>query len=238
MTDYKNGVISGVVGLILSHPIDTIKTYKQSNIPIKYNINSLYKGITAPLISIGLEKAIVFGTYHSCRNNNIPVFLSGAISGFLATFIVTPYERIKILKQTNHAINWSPKFLFRGLTTSFTREIPGFAIYFQTYETFKYIYKNHNQNNNIPLFYSFITGGISGSFAWIFIYPQDRIKTIIQSNSINNNPKEIYKSLYKLGGVKELYKGFSFAIGRAMLLHSGAFATMEYLKGNGDLEIF
>ena len=58
---YIKGCISGMSGIILSHPVDTIKTFIQTNNKINslnvYNINNLYKGITSPLIGVGIEKA-------------------------------------------------------------------------------------------------------------------------------------------------------------------------------------
>ena len=98
---YLKGCLSGMFGVVLSHPFDTIKTSKQSGFKIKYSFLNLYKGITPPLIGVGLEKALVFGTYQLLRKNNYNIPTSGAISGFIATFIVTPYERLKILKQTS-----------------------------------------------------------------------------------------------------------------------------------------
>jgi hypothetical protein len=231
---YFKGCISGMTGIILSHPVDSIKTAIQTNYLINYSMNNLYKGITSPLIGVGFEKAIVFGTYNYCKNNycknnifNIPI--SGAISGLTASLIVSPYERIKIMKQTNQSVSFkqimSPSFLFKGLSVTFTREVPGFAIYFSTYEYLK----NHfytKQNKDISIISSFIFGGISGATAWIFIYPQDRIKTIIQSNN-NSNLSTIIKNLYQTGG---FYNGFSFALARAILLHSGTFCMMELLS--------
>jgi hypothetical protein len=231
---YFKGCISGMTGIILSHPVDSIKTSIQTNYSMNYSMNNLYKGITSPLIGVGIEKAIVFGTYNYCKNNycknnifNIPI--SGAISGLTASLIVSPYERIKIMKQTNQSVSFkqiiSPSFMFKGLSVTFTREVPGFAIYFSTYEYLK----NHfytKQNKDISIISSFIFGGISGATAWIFIYPQDRIKTIIQSNN-NSNLLTIIKNLYKTGG---FYNGFSFALARAILLHSGTFCTMELLS--------
>jgi solute carrier family 25 carnitine/acylcarnitine transporter 20/29 len=225
--NYIKGCISGMCGIIISHPIDSIKTHYIINTNYNYNIRNLYRGILSPLIGVGIEKAIVFGTYNYFRKDyNIPI--SGGIAGLAAAIIVSPYERIKIMKQTNQHINISPSFLFKGLSATFTREIPGFAIYFSTYEGLKkYYYTNNNINISIPA--SFIFGGISGSVAWIFIYPQDRIKTIIQTNN-NNSIKEIIYTTYKLGGLRHFYSGFSFAIMRAILLHSGTFCTMEILS--------
>ncbi len=231
---YIKGCISGMTGILLSHPVDSIKTHYQIQknlINYKYTISNLYKGLASPLVGVGLEKAIVFGTYNYIKNitNNIP--LSGAVSGLAASLIVSPYERIKIMKQTNQKINLrdcNPAFIFRGLSATFTREIPGFAIYFSTYEGLK---KYYNISNNIPA--SFIFGGLSGMTAWIFIYPQDRIKTILQSQTKNNSVNDIIKKIYNTGGFKQFYKGFSFALARAVLLHSGTFCTMEILSNYG-----
>jgi solute carrier family 25 carnitine/acylcarnitine transporter 20/29 len=253
---YIKGGVSGICGVVLSHPIDTIKTHIQSGKPLKTftpTLINLYKGITAPLLGVGIEKAIVFGTYNYClREQNMPIWLSGAFSGLTASLIVSPYERIKILKQSNIVVNggWkhiiNPKFLFKGLSATFTRETPGFAIYFSVYENLKY-HLHTKSNTQIPLINSFIYGGLSGTIAWIFIYPQDRIKTILQMQMQTANKQSIptiIKNIYKgdisgnisskgIGGIKQFYKGFSWAVGRAILLHSGTFCIMELLGGMG-----
>jgi len=238
ITKYINGGLSGMCGVVLSHPIDTIKTHIQTGNKLntfKLSIANLYKGISAPLLGVGVEKAIVFGTYNymMSKTDNIP--LSGAMSGIVASFIVTPYERFKILKQNAQVVNFKDinmRFLFKGLSATFTREMPGFAIYFSTYE---YLKKTNFTNHNKPIDYtsSFIYGGISGIMAWIFIYPQDKIKTIMQSETQNNKSiKSIINSIYKGGGFSQFYKGFSWAAGRAILLHSGTFCMMEYLNNS------
>jgi len=234
-TYFINGAISGSVGIILSHPIDTLKTRIQSNNTITYNPRILYKGIFSPLIGVGFEKAIVFGTYQNCYkylnnknvSNNINNFISGGIAGFSASFVVTPVERIKILIQSNNKIHYSNlniKYLYNGLSATFTRETPGFAIYFTVYENLKYnFYSKYNQQ--ITLSSSFIFGGLSGGFAWIFIYPQDRIKTIIQSQNKSLPFFSVIKNLYLTYGLKSFYKGFSLALLRAIPLLAGVFMT-------------
>lgn len=236
---YIKGCLSGMFGVILSHPVDTIKTSKQSGFKINHSFLNLYKGITPPLIGVGLEKALVFGTYQFLRHNDFNVPTSGAISGFVATFIVTPYERLKILKQTSQKSNVfiNPNFLYKGFSATFTREVPGFAIYFSTYHYLKDYYFRVNGVNKDTMKLSpglsFLFGGLAGSMAWLFIYPQDRIKTIIQS-STNDDKKinigTIIKNTYKNGGLKAFYSGFGFAISRAILLHAGTFMMFELLN--------
>lgn len=232
------GAISGMFGLILSHPFDTIKSNIQTNNPISYNPKYLYRGISAPFIGIGIEKAIVFGIYENCSvhiNKYFgPIatnFVSGAIAGLSASFVVTPYERYKILYQTNNKINSSilrPKYLFKGLSATFTRETPGFAIYFTTY---KYI-ESKFYNGKFTMIGSFISGGLSGALAWCFIYPQDMIKTRMQVNNEKKSIVDVVKNIKMEGGVRSFYKGFHFALMRAIPLHAGTFMMMEILKKN------
>lgn len=261
---YWKGAISGMSGILLSHPIDTIKTHIQNGSKVPRNFKALMSGIRAPLIGVGFEKALVFGTYNFINNylsnnyasnnytkststfqliqpNNFHTATSGAIAGFTASLIVTPYERIKILRQTGQTYNnIRIGNLFKGLSMTFTREVPGFAIYFTVYENLKYYTLNKlnysSSTTTLPLYLSFIYGGISGSIAWIFIYPQDRIKTIIQSQSANTSTTIKFTDITNIiralsaGGIRSLYTGFSYALIRAITLHSGTFTMMELLN--------
>lgn len=237
---FINGWISGSVGVTLSHPMDTIKTCIQDNKPVKLGIRPLYRGFIPPLFGVGFEKAIVFGVYTNAYRyisnysdytilNNIA---SGSLAGLSASFVVTPVERIKILLQTSKQFkkDLSFRYLFRGLSATFTREVPGFAIYFNVYENLKK-YTYTNKNLEIPIHSSFLFGGLAGCFSWIFIYPQDCIKTRMQANTeCNKTFTQIVREIYKEGGLKIFYRGFHFALMRALPLHAGTFATMEILK--------
>jgi len=255
---YVFGGISGMFGILLSYPLDTIKTHIQNGNSLasfKPTIGNAYRGISVPLIGVGIEKAIVFGTYNAMMQTTECIPLSGAIAGLTASLIVSPYERLKILKQSSQTFTIryadviNPRFMFKGLSVTFTREVPGFAIYFSVYEYLKK--KNYtNHNKEITGASSFLYGGLSGSIAWCFIYKQDKIKTIIQSN-INNNSlypdknskikiyniiTNIYKEKGFINGLKFFYTGFTWALGRAILLHSGTFFMMESLNGKKALD--
>ena len=232
--NFVNGCISGIAAIIVSHPIDTIKTNIQEKKNIKLNIKNLYRGLSAPLIGVGLEKSIVFGIYESTIKYTKSDIISGGLSGLFASLIVTPFERIKILLQTNQKIDknsMNHRFLFQGLSATFYRETPGFAIYFSTYNFLKKSYMDNNNISEISCKESFLFGGISGCVSWIFIYPQDRIKTHIQAcKSRNLGLYEGYKEILQDGGYKGFYRGFHFALMRAIPLHATAFMTMELCK--------
>jgi len=233
LQNYLNGWISGVNAILISHPIDTIKTNIQEKKPIDFKFRSLYRGLMAPLIGVGLEKAIVFGTYEATMKKTNNHALSGGIAGLSASFIVTPFERVKILLQTNQIITKdmiTPKFLFQGWSATLYREMPGFAIYFSTYNALKKA-KSGSDISDISLIDSFTYGAIAGSTSWLFIYPQDRIKTHIQA--LKERKLGFiggFNEILKDGGYKSFYRGFHFALMRAIPLHATAFMTYELCK--------
>jgi len=240
--NFVNGWIAGVSAILVSHPIDTIKTNIQEKKLVDLKFKSLYRGLSAPLIGVGLEKALVFGTFESTIKYTKCDVVSGALAGLTASFIVTPFERIKILLQTNQQITktmFKPSFLFQGLSATFYRETPGFAIYFATYNYLKDV-RNRiflgycNDERNVPDLTSmeaFTFGALAGSTAWVFIYPQDRIKTHVQA--LKERKLGFiggFKEILQDGGYRGLYRGFHFALMRAIPLHATAFMTMEFCK--------
>jgi hypothetical protein len=227
--EYIKGACAGIFGIIISHPFDTIKSNIQNNIYIKkYNLKILYKGLLPPLIGTSIEKSIVFGTYNHLQKLNNNTLINGFIAGFIASFIITPYERLKIIKQNNvQNFKVNIRTLYSGFSMCIMRDSPGFAIYFTNYEFLKsYFYTK--KDRQITKIGSFLIGGSSGLVAWIFIYPQDKIKTIMQSSTrkigVYNNICIIYNS-----GIKNFYKGFSYALMRAIPLHAGTFMMYDIL---------
>jgi solute carrier family 25 carnitine/acylcarnitine transporter 20/29 len=243
---YIYGGISGAIGVSGSHPFDTIKTCIQTNKKIEYTPKFLYRGMSAPLVGLFVEKMTVFGTYEnvfrmlneSINSVSMKHIISGSSAGFVATFVVTPIERIKIIKQTNQKLTkdlFHPKKLYKGLTATWTREVPGFGIYFWTFGTIK----EKVYNGKMPVLGSLWAGGISGALAWLFIYPQDVIKSRIQVE-LNNNQSmfQIAKNIKNEGGLRIFYKGFHLALMRAIPLHSLTLTANELLKRHDPFNSF
>lgn len=249
MDKYVFGGVGGMCGVLVTHPIDTIKTNFQNGTAIRPT--QLYKGLVPPMLGVAVEKALVFGTFHAVRNqfinkdSNLAISIAGAASGLCASIIVTPCERLKIMAQTNKSANFKinaaiiPE-LYRGITATFSREVPGFAIYFLTYENLK-----RNQSGSektINKKDTFLFGGFAGALSWLFIYPQDLIKTRIQASGTvgtigtvgtkgmtNSGFCNVANMIYKEGGIKAFYKGFSLALARAIPLHACTFLVVEML---------
>lgn len=235
--DFVYGLCGGLVGTIVSHPFDTIKTRVQSNkvntIKDAIMMKKLYSGLSAPLIGIMMEKSIVFGFYNKAKEYKLNNFWSGIVGGFMCTLIVTPIDRIKINLQNKEKLtNIKFNTLYRGFIPTVMRETPGFGIYFTTYN-----YLTTNYNKEMQMYKTFAFGSLSGLNAWLFIYPSDLVKTKIQASDHIISIKDTIKNIYgennlnnKLFGLKNFYKGFSLAVMRAMPLHGGVFLGYELSK--------
>jgi len=225
--NFGYGYLAGMMGIIVSHPIDTLKThYQQFN---RLVFKNLYRGIIPPIIGVGLEKAVVFGVYESTIKYTNSDIISGGLSGLSASLVVTPFERLKILMQTGQSINSLKNInLFQGLSATLTRETPGFAIYFSVYNKLKH---NNQDLKDIHPFKSFGYGALAGTASWIFIYPQDRIKTHIQAARDKKiGFFEAFRYIHKTEGITSFYRGFHLALLRAIPLHATAFTTVELCK--------
>ena len=232
MNEFIYGWVGGVIGTTISHPIDTIRINLQSSKAPKYTFRGLYKGILTPILGIGIEKAFVFGTYdlfkkniqHSSLNNGMGTFLSGIGAGISSTVVVTPVEYFKIMYQNNSKVNFntlSLKNMYRGWTATLFREVPGYGIYFLTYN--KIIDQFGKNPGSI-----FVGGGLAGLNAWLCIYPADYIKTRMQyyQTPFYKTAKDIFITQ----GIRGMYKGCCLALTRAFILHCGVFSGYECIK--------
>lgn len=234
--EFRAGLFGGVTGVIISHPIDTIRIRIQTN---QINLfRSLYKGILPPLIGVGMEKLLVFGNYEKLKkyqiiqNRDLNIFVSGMISGVFCTSIVTPIERFKINFQDVNSSKQSRlelikkttnlRTLYRGLSSTMIREVPGYGIYFGVYEACK------RNTTNYQWYHSLLYGGLAGASSWSVIYPSDVIKTRMQTEGNKyKNMRDCILEIYREGGSRIFYRGFSAAMTRAFILHAGVFSGYE-----------
>lgn len=213
---YIDGWIAGSIAMFITHPLDTIKTRIQDQKDIKYDIRSLYKGIGPPLIGAGLSRAALFGTYSYVKSNIDNSFnyeIAGMIAGVCNAIVANPFQRLKIVKQTSDSII-KINSLYRGLQISMLRDSVAFIVYFSFYERTKQYINPANIN-----YINGLIGGAAGAITWLFIYPIDTIKTRIQAD--NNQA---------IGNLRFMYKGFSYALMRAVPLHGITFYMLEWLK--------
>ncbi|XP_068896289.1 solute carrier family 25 member 45-like [Tenebrio molitor] len=126
--DFIAGWIGGICGVIVGHPLDTMKVRQQTlgttmfvavRRTFKYErIRGFFKGMLFPLLAVGPSNAVFFGVYGnvinvmqqtSKRNHDISitdqvairrVYVAGVAGGVFQVLITCPFEYIKTILQT------------------------------------------------------------------------------------------------------------------------------------------
>ena len=121
MDTFVCGWVGGAAGVLVSHPLDTLRVLLQTK-SVSYSnaANSLlraegvvgfWKGMLSPLVAVGLWKAVMFSANSRALSalkadgdaSLQPVwhsFVGGVAAGAAGLSIQSPFERIKIMAQT------------------------------------------------------------------------------------------------------------------------------------------
>ncbi|EDV99452.1 mitochondrial basic amino acids transporter isoform X1 [Drosophila grimshawi] len=276
LVDFIAGLFGGIAGVLVGHPFDTVKVHMQTDNPKnpKYkgtfhclktiflvdNVRGLYRGISSPIMGIGLVNAIVFGVYGNVQkisdnpNSLMSHFWAGATAGLAQSLICAPMELAKTRLQLSRHIKNQRKFkgtidclinvqrtegikgTFRGLTATILRDIPGFASYFVSYE----FLMQQQVNPSVP--YMLMAGGCAGMSSWLACYPIDVVKTHMQTDALGRNAKyngfvDCAIKNYHKEGYPFFLRGLSSTLIRAFPMNAACFfvvsLVLEFCKKNG-----
>lgn len=242
---FASGAIAGVSEILVMYPLDVVKTRQQlstgssqgtistlSQIVKQEGFSRLYKGITAPILMEAPKRATKFaandkwGTFYKKQFNvekiNQPLaILTGATAGATESFIVVPFELVKIkLQDKNTKFNGmtdvlkdilrrdGPLGLYKGLESTLWRHIFWNAGYFGLIHQVRELMpkpKNKTEKTLIDL----ACGTVGGTFGTVLNTPMDVVKSRIQAGStkyIWTFPSIL--TVAKEEGFAALYKGF------------------------------
>ncbi|KAJ9591718.1 hypothetical protein L9F63_001746 [Diploptera punctata] len=126
-SDFIAGWTAGVCGLIIGHPLDTMKvrqqTFQHPKVlgiflqTLKYEgIHGFYKGMGFPLLAAGALNSVFFGVYGTClrvlekhnksadtshnANKGFNIFLAGVVGGIATISVGCPVDLVKIQLQS------------------------------------------------------------------------------------------------------------------------------------------
>ena len=128
------------------------------------------------------------------------VFISGILTGMVSSLVLTPTDHIRILLQKEIGLNkyrgsidagrdiyrrFGSRGLFLGFNSTFVREVLANAVYFYSYEYIMRLFAPEGQSSlHAPIMTAFLAGGLAGMNSWLFTYPVDYVKTIMQSQNL------------------------------------------------------
>jgi hypothetical protein len=195
---FKAAIITGVTEVIVTHPIDYIKTISQSNNMSTNKINyydalkTPYKGVISRLVGVVPMRFIFWNSLEFFKNKKFSSLQSGILTSIVQTTIDYPIEQIKTKQILNNTtiLNsfFSPKCKCNiNIISAFNFHLirnMGFAVCFN-----KII-----QLDNDSLYYGAV-GGFVGS---VLTQPFDSLKTWYQVGNMKY-PKHWSAKHYMIG---------------------------------------
>lgn len=243
---FAAGAIAGVSEILVMYPLDVVKTRQQLATTSDYNgtirclrkivaeegFSRLYKGITAPILMEAPKRATKFAAndewgkfyrkaFDMPHMNQSLAVLTGATAGATESFVVVPFELIKIKLQDKtskfngmgdvmkHVIKENGVLgMYKGLESTMWRHVAWNAGYFGLIHQVRSLMpkpKSSSEKTMIDL----TCGTIGGTFGTVLNTPFDVVKSRIQAGSskyIWTLPSVV--TVAKEEGFAALYKGF------------------------------
>jgi len=219
-----------------------------------------YRGISTPMIGSMAEISCLMTSYGFAKRYmgersggaELPMWkksLAGGFAGISTALVLTPVEFVKCRMQVQHTAAYNgpqyrssvdcilktikfdgPQGLFRGLTGTLVREIPGNVAWFGVYELVSDSFKT--EDGHLPDIGCITAGAAAGVAYWTFPYPADTVKTRIQISSqqgygAKTSFFQVLRSIVKEEGVRGLYRGWGVTALRAAPSNAAVFMAYE-----------
>lgn len=212
-------------------------------------MSSLYRGMSSPMAGVAAINAIVFGIY----GQSLKIFgnhhdygiclLAGAAAGMAQSPVSGPIELAKIRLQLQNPLSSSYlhsgpaqclchiykheglRGVYKGLGLTVLREVPGYGVYFLTYEVLTKPY-----GNSISTPHMLIAGGLAGSASWLISCPVDVIKSRIQADLSGrySGAYDCFRKSIQAEGYACLFRGLMSSIVRAFPTNAATFAVVTW----------
>lgn len=135
INSFGSGFLTGLLNGFLTCPLENKKIQKQNSINnIRY-----FRGVHLSMLRESLGYSLYFGTYKSLRDNEVPIYISGSISGVISWIFTYPIDvittRFKSDKNKSIFDCYLKGNLWNGIEFCLLRSMITNSINFLVYET-------------------------------------------------------------------------------------------------------
>lgn len=273
---FAAGAVAGGLEISCTMPLDTIKTQMQirgtrmiptvTNIFTKEGVRGFYFGLPAMICQVSAKAAIRFWAFENIKTllSSTKIFSSASqinfISGmgagiFEAMVLVTPTERLKVLRQnelnlakssikTGHSSLASsirtilstqgPQGFFVGFMPTAARQGLAMGVRFMLYDEMKKLITFGS--NETTAVQKLLAGMSTGTVSSLLNQPIDMAKTRIQAETVKNGDQARYKgtfdclrSVLREEGISGWYRGCFPRVMRLTIGQGIIFSSQEQL---------
>ncbi len=190
------GSISGFAGVIICHPIDSIRTHLQAtksqstsqvikSVLQAHGVKGFYKGFAPPFLVQGVYKSIIFTVNNYVHRKTNHTFISGLVAGTVNALVVSPVELVRtkqILSSISNSSSLSlmqilkdiinsngPRALWSTLLPTIIRDGPGVGFYFISFNYFKKYFSSLIPANGDNIWIKIVAGIGAGISFWMWV---------------------------------------------------------------------
>ena len=154
--------------------------------------------------------------------------VSGGLAGSTVDFVLFPLDTLKTRAQSAHtssSLRW-----YAGLASAMAGSFPAAAVFFGSYESCKAILSPYaTSSSTLPLVH--VTSASLANVAACGVrVPFEIVKQRMQSGISSGTTLSCMKELWKAGGARAFYTGYSTTVLREIPFDALQFAMWEYLK--------
>uniref|UniRef100_A0A183BPH6 Mitochondrial carnitine/acylcarnitine carrier protein n=1 Tax=Globodera pallida TaxID=36090 RepID=A0A183BPH6_GLOPA len=191
------------------------------------------------------------------ETNVVTNFIAGGVGGSCAVITGHPFDTVKVRLQTmpRPALGQRPMFtgafdcvrqtvsregffaLYKGMAAPLVGVSPLFAVFFGGTAVGKWMLQKE-PGQKLTFLQNFTAGAVAGVFTTAVMVPGERIKCILQVQSMGstnempkyNGPLDVVRKLYKEGGIRSLYRGTAATLLRDIPASGAYISVYELLK--------
>jgi len=184
-------------------------------------------------------------------------FIAGGVGGVCTVATGHPFDTVKVRLQTmpKALVGEKPQFkgafdclrqtvtkegffaLYRGMAAPIVGVTPLFAVYFGGCSIGRWLQQSH-PGEELSTLQNFNAGALAGVFTTAVMVPGERVKCLLQVQSIRTDPNavkydgpvDVVRKLWKEGGIRSIYRGTGATLLRDIPASGAYLATYEFLK--------
>ena len=246
---FEEGLVRGNDAVVRGEPMGMLAIARR--VVETDGISGFYGGVSTMMVGQAFIKSLAFAcndwamTWQGVNKDTATLTqlcAAALLSGFVTSFLVNPFERVKILCQANEVGVYNngldcaleiirtdgvDGFLTRGLGPTLARETPSYGIYFVLYALLM-----DTRLADLGLLAPMVCGALAGCGCWVPVYPIDVVKTQIQNTQGQEKAPSAWQAandLYAVGGLGMFWDGLESKVLRAATNHAVTFFVYDYV---------
>ncbi|KAH7698758.1 Protein DIF-1 [Aphelenchoides avenae] len=182
-------------------------------------------------------------------------FIAGGVGGTCTVIVGHPFDTVKVRLQTQPTPKPGEKpiftgaldcvkktvskegffALYKGMAAPIVGVTPLFAVFFGGCAVGRWIQQKH-PGQELTFVQNGFAGALAGVFTTIVMVPGERIKCLLQVQSMGHTgtnykgPLDVVKSLWREGGIRSIYRGTGATLLRDIPASAAYLSVYEFLK--------